>query len=86
MPCTRSTLRTTPAAAAVLCAGGCLVLDPGDSAPLSGKAYSSNYAKFYGYGTGYEPVLTFSGNYFSWSWPNPSYKSTVYILWGVYNP
>lgn len=35
---------------------------------------------------GYEPVLTFAGNDFSWSWPNSSYKNTVYILWGVYNP
>ena len=52
------TFSLAPAAAAVLCAGGCLVLDPGDTTTLSGKVYSSNYCKFYGQGTGYEPVLT----------------------------
>lgn len=35
---------------------------------------------------GYEPVLTFVGNNLTWSWPDPAYKNTVYILWGVYNP
>lgn len=50
---------TIPAAAAtVLCSGGCLILDPGDTTTASGKVYSYNYCKYYGYGTGYAPVLT----------------------------
>lgn len=36
----------------------CIALHPGDSVVMSGKVYSSNYAKFSGVGGGYTPQLT----------------------------
>jgi len=42
--------------------GRCIALNPGDSSVLSGKTYSSNYAKFSGIGSSYVPelVVTYS--------------------------
>lgn len=48
------------AAVPVLCNGGCIYFDPNDDSTLSGKTYSTNYAKFYGVGTAYAPVLSFT--------------------------
>ena len=40
----------------------CLALNPGDSTVMSGKSYSSNYAKFSGVGSGYTPELVVTYN------------------------